>query len=451
MFTLKHVFMGGAFALSSMMADAQIASRYDISSTLSTGSLLTSNVVVQDEKQQESGLKAVGNSDVAATIVVNGEKLEVRGRSSFHLNGTADAVAKGEVSLGALNLVFFDVPQAMLNDEKLGAEKNGTLSFVGIAGQTLHYDARSASFEGEVEGFISADYMAEFAPALKDSAEGDHTKSPRQKASMRVRMQLSEALSLKESEESRKDRIEAEFILQADDDPQMSAYPLEIELRPIYEFEYIVWWRFEIAKRLCVQPVRFSRLIWNWPLISWDYTGAGLGFGQPEADSQWAKSDVVFTWRDWIAVYNPTLFNFSTSEASDVLDAVDEDDCVEVFFVEGDDGMHNNWGGGASFNGGEAFTKIISSDGNVDAGVDFVHLAHELGHSMDLPHPNAWNSSSTNTLMCPSGYANDNPDRNSQENEDSLSNPLFTFALKLASPGPDCTNSADCGACPPIP
>lgn len=450
MFSFKHIVLGGVFTLSSVLAEAQLATRADTNSFI-TSPTFSTPIISANKTNQESSLTAVGNTDVSATIVVNGEKVEVNGRSSFHLGGDPESVSRGQVELGALNLVFFDVPQGALNYGKHGVEESGNLSFVSSPGQTLKYDARSASLEGELEGFVSAQYMAAFAPTLKDSAEHDHTKVARQKARIKVSMHLSQPLSLKEGDQSIKDRIQANFSLQTDGDQRFQAFPLEIEMRPVFEFEYVVWWRFEVAKRLCVQPVRFSRLIWNYPYLSWDYTGAGLGFGKPEADAQWAKADVVFTWRDWMTVYNPTLFNFSTSEANDVLDTVDEDDCVEVFFVEGDDGMHNNWGGGASFYGGESYTKIISSDGNVDAGVDFNHLAHELGHSMDLPHPTAWNSSSTNTLMCPSGFANDNPDRNSQENEDSLSNPLFTFAIKVVSAGPDCTESSDCGACPPIP
>ena len=74
--------------------------------------------------------------------------------------------------------------------------------------------------------------------------------------------------------------------------------------------------------------------------------------------------------------------------------------------------------------------------------------AHEVGHAIGLPHPDGTPGVSTNTLMCPSGWMNDNPQLNSEENEDNLSSPLFTFSLKLRTAGPDCTDSADCGWCP---
>ncbi len=444
MFSTKHIVFGSVFALFAHTADAQLT-RSTQPSVIELEPFVSAPIT---EKTQESTFKAVSNSDVSTTILVGGKAVEVRGRSSFNITASQEDIERGVVDIGDLNVVFFDVPQDVLNYGGYGKETRGNLSFIAGGDQTLKYDAKSGALLGDIEGFLGADYMGGFAPVLKDSKDGDHTIAPKQKARLTLNIKLNRPFELKEGDKPLLEKAEAQFFIQADGDQRLTAYPLEFEMRPVFEIEYIIWWRIEVAKRLCVQPVRFSRLIWNYPLLSWDYTGAGLGFGQPEANSQWAKADVVFTWRDWKTVYNPTLFNFSTSEAYDVMDTVDDDDCVEVFFVEGDDGMHNNWGGGASFWGGESYTKIISSDGNVDAGVDFNHLAHELGHSMDLPHPTAFNSSSTNTLMCPSGFANDNPDRNSQENEDNLSNPLFTFALKLVSAGPDCADSADCGNCP---
>ena len=63
---------------------------------------------------------------------------------------------------------------------------------------------------------------------------------------------------------------------------------------------------------------------------------------------------------------------------------------------------------------------MISSDANARNGVDFTHLAHELGHVLGLRHPDAPATASavpanTGTLMCPSGFNNDNPKVNSKE------------------------------------
>lgn len=453
----QHAVIGGAAFLFAHLTQAGLTSDTDYSARLGSVSLesanLASSVQAIDPKNQEARFSAAGNSKITSTVVVDGEKLELSGTSSFHLNASQADLKNGRVKLGAFNVVLFDVPQQALTYSKDGVPEKGNLTFVTDGAQALKYDARSGSLYGEISGFVGADYMAAYARPIKDSEEFDHVEAPKQKATMQFKMALSKPFSLVESEKPQFDRAEMDMNIRAEGDQFINAHDLVFHARPVFEIEYVIAWRIEVAKRLCVQPVRFSRLTWNWPSggISVDYTGAGLGFGQPEANKQWAKADVLFTWRDWKTIYNPTLFFFSTSEANSVMATVNDADCVEVFFVEGDSGMHNGWGGGASWYGGESYTKIISSDGNVDAGVDFTHLAHELGHSMDLPHPTAWNSSSTNTLMCPSGFANDNPTRNSQENKDNISNPLFTFALKLVSAGPNCTNSADCGVCPPIP
>ncbi|VUD64222.1 hypothetical protein TDB9533_03270 [Thalassocella blandensis] len=401
-----------------------------------------------NDKEPQASLKAVGNADVSAIVYVNGEKLEVSGQSSFYLSASQESLEKGVVNIGAINFAFFKVPQSTLNFNGDKSDRTGNLSFAADGEQTARYDEKSKTIRGEIEGVVGATYMGDYADPIKDSKEGDHNFAPRQKSKLQFEIQLQEALVAKESEKPQESFAKMRAKLHAETDQRIGAYELQIEILPEYRFEQIFLPRIEVAKRLCVRPVRFSRLIWSGGYFSFDYTGDGLAFGQPEANKQWAKADVVFTWREFATVYNPTLFNFSTSEASAVLNSYDEDDCVEVFFVEGDAGMHSGWGGGASFNGGESYTKIISSDGNAHSGIDKVHLAHELGHSMDLPHPNYYNASSTNTLMCPSGFANDNPARNSQENKNNIANPLFTFALKLVSAGPDCTNSADCGTCP---
>ena len=113
-------------------------------------------------------------------------------------------------------------------------------------------------------------------------------------------------------------------------------------------------------------------------------------------------------------------------------------------------------GGGATWGSGLASSQIIMSDKN-GSGLDFWPLGLELGHVMGLAHPGsgAPNASQPNlidgssgTLMCGSGFFADNPAINSQENKDIISNPLFTFSFKIIGALPNCTDSADCGACP---
>lgn len=402
-----------------------------------------------DKKTLE--LMVVGTSDVAAVLDIGQDKLDLKGSVSFSLRSDETSLKNGIVSVSGFNVVFGDVPQELLTYAGTEYNKTGNLTFVVTARQRLKYDAERGVISGKVAGYIGADYMSSQAEPLADSGR-DHNRAPRQKAVMTLRMQLSEPFEAAAVQTKPiRQKVNLEVAIEADEDRNIAAQSLTLRIDTSVSVidSIVAWpWFWEVAQNLCLQPVRIGSLTWNWPLLSVDYTGAGLDFGMPGAHTQWAKADVTFTVRDWKTVWRSDLFNFSTSEAGDLLDEVDDADCVEVYFVEGDSGMHTFWGGGATFSSGSADTKIISSDGNVPPGIDLTHLAHELGHAVDLPHPTGAAGVSTNTLMCPSGFMNDNPARNSQENENNLSNPLLTFSLKLASAGPDCNNSANCGACP---
>lgn len=404
-------------------------------------------------EQRVPELKAVGTANINVELTAGQEALTVEGRASFKLNANEMDLKKQMVSLGAFNLVLADVSQQMLTYGGVKGTEMGTLGFAASPNQRLRYNSSRGVLEGEVAGYLSADYMGAYAQPIGD-ARRDHTVAPRQQASLSLSIQLERPFEEgAAADEPIQQEATLDLRLRAKADGDIAAQPLTarvIDSAIIVDHVITIWW--EVAQNLCLQPVRIGRLTWHWdwpvPTLQSEYTGDGLNFGMPGANSQWAKADVNFTVRDWKTVWRSDLFDFSTTEAGDLLDEVDDADCVEVYFVEGDNGMHTNWGGGATFWSGESYTKIISSDGNVPPSIDLTHLAHELGHAMDLPHPTGAAGVSTNTLMCPSGFLNDNPARNSQENEDNLSNPLLTFSLKLISAGPDCVNSADCGACP---
>jgi hypothetical protein len=210
------------------------------------------------------------------------------------------------------------------------------------------------------------------------------------------------------------------------------------------------------VKRLCVQPVGIKE-----SETDPSPTGTALPALMAEAEEMWERACVRFDVRDFVYVVNPDWKTLSgntdgttSAEESDLMDSVDTDDCVEIFFVEAWDpeGVH---GGGATWSSGTAAAKIITSDEN-DNGIDFHHLAHELGHALNLAHPGDGDpgslvDGSEGTVMCPSGWLRDNPDVQSAENADNASNPLLTFPLEFCCKDTDCTDSADCGPCPPLP
>lgn len=421
-------------------------------------------------KSSEEGLQIIATASVRSKLLVDGDKLDIAGRTSLHLSADPKQVADGLVEVRGLNVAYFDVPQNVLSGDLKDAPQTGVLGFAAHDGgypQYLKYDQRSGRLSGDITGYVDAAFMAVLGRLEgDDKGDEDMYETPTQLATLSVSLYLEDSLAtLQKKAEGGKEVLSAgasmsmRMQVEADDRYALPRYRLET---PIYElvFEYtpILW--FEVAKRLCVQPVRIGRIssVSGWPpSFIVDYTGDGLAFGLPEAKNQWAKADVVFNVKDWITLWKPGYWEMDTAgsststEEGNLLDEVDDDQCVEVYFIDDFD-PESAHGGGATWGSGTASTKIITSDGNARGGIDETHLAHELGHSMGLRHPSSSATASaepgsTGTLMCPSGWMNDNPKVNSQENKDKLSNPLFTFAIKVKSAGPDCTDSADCGVC----
>lgn len=230
-------------------------------------------------------------------------------------------------------------------------------------------------------------------------------------------------------------------------------------LVPIVEFEY--WSKFKLYERkknLCVQPVRtkYRECLFEMFGLCWlrsptyTYSGDGLAFGKPGANDEWGKVDITFTWRNWITIDDTTgkYQSLTEAEMSSLRSEVNEDDCIEVFFVRKFN-PSSTYGGGACWSSGTANAKIISSDEQVACGVDKTHLAHELAHAMGLMHPGSGgNEGDTGTLACPSGWQRDNPRRNSRDNGNKVVNPLLlNYWGAWTFSNPDCNDSASCGTC----
>jgi hypothetical protein len=145
-------------------------------------------------------------------------------------------------------------------------------------------------------------------------------------------------------------------------------------------------------------------------------------------------------------------------EAASLRAEVNVDDAVEIFVVkEMSTSLACSWGGGASFSSGTASAKIVSCDQQLSVpcpcptscqgycpcggcGVDPstcgaanpYHLAHELGHTLDLHHPSDSVLSTDDSIMEPSGFCCDNPDVQSAKNCRNANNPLL-YALDCLS------------------
>lgn len=394
----------------------------------------------------------VVNGDVTATFEAREGAQQFGGRMSGHLILNGETLEQG-ARVEGLNVVLFGVDQQLLTGRPARNKPTGVVGFSATADrdqrQRLRYDPRSRALVGEIKGRLDMPQFSEMTELRIDPSD-DFVETPTVEAVLEVRIGLDELGDLSEARERPIEiRTEAEMTLSAGESTALGTPAFDLSVRSRWlEVQLVYWPWFEIGQRLCIQPVRILSFGGGFPFpFFFHLSGDGLPFGQPGAKTQWAKADVVFTYRDFITLLKPQFSTFSSDEAADLLAEVDVDDCIEVFFVDRFS-PQTLFGGGATFGLGVASSKVISSDENADFGVDLTHLAHEFGHVLDLGHPDGSPGVSTGTLMCPSGFNNDNPKVNSQENKDNVSNPLLTFALKFVSPGPDCQNSADCGPCP---
>lgn len=389
----------------------------------------------------------VVNGDVTAVLETADGPRQYSGRMNGYLTLSSESMENG-ARIEALNVALFGVDQRAMTGRTVRGKPTGVVGFSAVTGgddgQRLRYDPQNRSLVGRVKGRVDMPQFYEMAE-LEIDTEDDLIEVPTMEATLEVRIGVGEIRMSEARAEPIETRMKAEMSLDAAESTVLGARSFDLAVRSEYLRAQLVFWPWiEIGRRLCVQPVRIFSF--SFPFF-FHLSGDGLAFGQPGNDTQWAKADVVFTYRDWITLFQSQYSTLTSDEVFDLLDEVDVDDCIEVYFVDRFS-PQDMFGGGATAASGSASAKVVSSDENADFAVDLTHLAHEMGHVLGLPHPTPANISSTNTLMCPSGFNNDNPARNSQENKDNLSNPLLTFTIKLLTPGPDCNVSADCGPCP---
>lgn len=150
------------------------------------------------------------------------------------------------------------------------------------------------------------------------------------------------------------------------------------------------------------------------------------------------------------------------AEATNLRAEVNVADAVEVFVVDRMS-FACDWGGGACFSPGTASAKIVTCDQQLavpapcpcpgfcpatcppcppcqTGAVNYYHLAHELGHALNLDHPGqpyGLAAVTAGSNMEPSGFCCDNPNKQSAKNCRNASNPLLYWGTAFCSGKPD--------------
>lgn len=385
--------------------------------------------------------RAIGTFNYQAKLLVSGKRLSSAVRGSIRLSRDKSGLIRLE------ELQFwgrsFKVPL------QKGTAPSGALSFrMSVPGPSMNLD-NNGNFSTNIEGTLHyplIDRMKGFrSPSLRDSKLDDYGAFTE-----KMKGTLKGQLLFKSSKDKDSFNFNAQIILKPRDQALFKPIMVDsiIRFRGIFVPPLCAC----VGRRLCIQPVGVKS-----SATDPSPTGTALAALKPGAVDIWKRVCVAFEWRPIMYVINSNwkTITAGAQEETDLRNSVNVDDCIEVFFIEHWSPEDAN-GGGATYSGGEAGSKIITSDDN-DNDIDLLHLAHELGHVLDLKHPGTGCPSvdcpdrvdgSSGTVICPSGYENDNPDVQSEENGELGNNPLTVPIVLLSCPDPDCTDSADCGACP---
>lgn len=401
---------------------------------------------------EEESISYIANEVIDSNLLVGRNKMNLKGTLGLHLQATEASLKKGVVELKDLNILLKEVNQSLLSNKKPIGKATGALGFTRDRSKpaVLKYDARSKTLTGSVNGRVDFPQLMEFAK-VREAQKLDLIPTPSQAARLSFVLQLPEGLP--ESAESYQKKLSGQLAVKIQVSPlnqyRINGYSIGIQLRTI-DITYVFLSRYELARRICIQPVGIKT-----SLRDLSPSGVGLSFGMPQSNLQWKKSDIYFQVRGWKYIVNTNLAIVNNSaEELQIRSTIQDDDCIEVFFIDAFS-PEDTHGGGATWGGGMASSQVITSDGNAN-GIDFTHLAHELGHVLGLHHPGVGSPNSTwptltdgssGTLMCPSGWRRDNPRVNSLENKHNVSNPLLRFIFVQRGPAPDCNTSGDCGAC----
>jgi len=412
------------------------------------------------QRQSDNLIGLMSSSDISGSFITDmramrgakqhtGASAEVKGRLNLDLKTSPEMLKRGVIHGLDVTLVLFGVDYTKIAAKRRNGKDTGSIGFSAAKPDgpiSFKIDRVSGKVSARIPGTVDNAVLS--ASPLKGQKDprgiNDDIEVPRQAAMLELEIDLNRPIAKKAGKRPSliKGNVSYKLSVSPHKRPQIKGYTFVGS--SMFELNQYHLFFFELARDLCVQPVRIYANDSD-P----NPTGAYLAVGMAGARTEWKKADVTFTVRPFKNVINSAWKVASYGERNAIRASVEDDDCIEIFFVENHDPVDLS-GGGAAWGGGSASSQIVTSDGN-NNGIDNTHLAHELGHVIVLKHP--WYTGtgrppgSTGTLMCGSGWMNDNPQVNSQENKENVSNPLFKYTLKRRSVGPDCTDDADCGPC----
>jgi hypothetical protein len=238
---------------------------------------------------------------------------------------------------------------------------------------------------------------------------------------------------------------------------EISAEIMEAHVRSIHQVYLVIMvpliWLFSAAEILRIQPV----FIGTGPT---DPTATGTIFRDLalKAGDMWNRCGTErclgFTYNAPIYVNKDQYRVISSdNELWNFSNEVTVANAVEIFFAERfTESYAVATGGGGTYSSGTATARIVTCDQQLDVPcpapcgygfcgpVNHYHLAHELGHVLNLDHPSGQYglaASTANSVMEGSGWCLDNPNAQSAKNCRNASNPLLFWGQNLCWGSPD--------------
>jgi hypothetical protein len=354
-----------------------------------------------------------------------------------------------QVVLSRLNLVSKGVPT-----------ENGESGVIGLSlaasGFQLEYNPRTGEVGGEFETILHYELIDRVRGYREQECKGecDLFEPYTERMIGKLSGKFAEPLELAEKGEA---RFEGELTL------ELSSRVLGVVHRIYVVIVVIVDWTvFQPADVLRIQPVFIGS-----GASDPNVTGTAFNTLMNNAHNMWNRCGSVrcikFVVNEPIYINNSAYRVLdSSSEAANLRAEVSVANAVEVFVVERmSTSLACSWGGGACFSSGTASAKIVSCDqqmavpcpcpsactGYCPCGaclcgaINPYHLAHELGHALNLAHPPGPSSglaaTTVNSIMEPSGFCCDNPNAQSAKNCRNASNPLLFLLFSICSGSPD--------------